>query len=82
MYTYTRTHTRTQVYGKCMHIVNPLEKERQIYKILPLFLVNCEKYQREQLVTKFPEVYEFAEDTASVFVTHVRLAANAASPTM
>ncbi len=62
--------------------MNPLEKERQLYKILPIFCANCSQYQKEQLVTKFPEVYEFAEDTVSVFVVHIRQAAQDSNPAM
>ncbi len=65
------------MYRRCASIINSVEKERQLYKILPLFCVNCSQYGGQLLVTKFPEVYDFAEDVADVFVSHVRQSAQA-----
>ena len=67
------------MYGSYSSISNPTTKQRQIYKLLPLFCTNCAKYKGQALVTKFPEVYEFAADVAKVFVAHVRLAAQASN---
>ena len=70
--------TLRQVYASYARIISPVEKERQLYKILPLFCKNCSKLGALELVTKFPEVYEFAESVAILFVRHITQLAQSA----
>lgn len=71
--------TLRQVYAQYSQIKNPIEKERQLYKLLPLFCKNCARVQPQELVTKFPEVYEFAENVSLLFVRHVTQLAQTSS---
>ena len=63
--------TLRHVYSQYIHIQNPFEKEKELYKLLPLFCKNCEKFTGQELVTKFPDAFEFAENVALLFVRHV-----------
>ena len=63
--------TLRKVYGGYTRIDNPANKERQLYKLLPLFCKNCASLSGHELVTKFPEAFEFAENVAFLFVRHV-----------
>ena len=63
--------TLRQVYAHYARILNPVEKEMQLYKLLPLFYKNCKKMKGQELVTKFPEAYEFAENVSFLLVRHV-----------
>ena len=63
--------TLRHVYNQYIHIQNPFEKEKELYKLLPLFCKNCEKFTGQELVTKFPDAFEFAENVALLFVRHV-----------
>lgn len=63
--------TLRHVYNQYIHIQNPFEKEKELYKLLPLFYKNCEKFTGQELVTKFPDAFEFAENVALLFVRHV-----------
>ena len=63
--------TLRHVYSQYILIQNPFEKEKELYKLLPLFCKNCEKYTGQELVTKFPDAFEFAENVALLFVRHV-----------
>lgn len=60
-----------QVFGQYRDIENPVEKEKQLCKILPLFCKNCEKYSGAELASKFPEAFEFAESVSQLLVRHV-----------
>ncbi len=71
--------TLRQVYAQYAQIQNPIEKERQLYKLLPLFCKNCSRMKPQELVTKFPEAYEFAENVAFLFVRHVTQLAQTAN---
>ena len=63
--------TLRQVYRHYTHIDNSASKERQLYKLLPLFCKNCSNLTGQELVTKFPEAFDFAENVAFLFVRHV-----------
>lgn len=63
--------TLRKVYSGYTRIENPAQKERQLYKLLPLFCKNCATLSGHELVTKFPEAFEFAENVAFLFVRHV-----------
>lgn len=63
--------TLRQVYSQYSRIDSPFEKEQQLFKILPLFCKNCSKYHGVELVTKFPEVYEFAQQVSALFSRQV-----------
>ena len=71
--------TLRHLYAQYVLIQNPHEKEKQLYKILPLFCESCEKFKSQELVTKFPEAFEFAENVALLFVRHVTSLAQSAS---
>lgn len=71
--------TLRQVYADYIQIDKPSEKERHLYKILPLFCKNCAKLSAHELVTKFPEVYDFAESVSLLFVRHVTRIAQSAN---
>lgn len=71
--------TLRQVYADYRQIDKPSEKERHLYKILPLFCKNCAKLSAHELVTKFPEVYDFAESVSLLFVRHVTQLAQSAN---
>ena len=63
--------TLRNVYAQYTQTEEPLEKERRLYKMLPLFLKNCSRLKGSELVTKFPECLEFSEHVALLFVRHV-----------
>ena len=71
--------TLRHLYAQYVHIRNPFEKEKQLYKLLPLFCKSCEKFKGQELVTKFPEAFEFAENVALLFVRHVTQLAQSAN---
>ena len=73
--------TLRHLYAQYVHIRNPFEKEKQLYKLLPLFCKNCEKFKGQELVAKFPEAFEFAENVALLFVRHVTQLAQSANMT-
>jgi len=64
--------TLRHLYAQYVQIQNPYEKKKQLYKLLPLFCESCEKFKSQELVTKFPEAFEFAENVALLFVRHLR----------
>ncbi len=70
----------SQVYSQYRDIDNPVDKEKQLYKILPLFCKNCAKYSGHELVSKFPEAFDFAEGVSLLFVRHVTQLAQASNP--
>ncbi|XP_064387373.1 WD repeat and FYVE domain-containing protein 3-like isoform X1 [Halichondria panicea] len=72
--------TLRQVYSQYRDIDNPVDKEKQLYKILPLFCKNCAKYSGHELVSKFPEAFDFAEGVSLLFVRHVTQLAQASNP--
>ena len=71
--------TLRHLYAQYIGIQNPFEKEKQLYKLLPLFCKSCEIFEGQELVTKFPEAFEFAENVASLFVRHVTQLARSAN---
>ena len=72
--------TSSQVYSQYRDIDNPVDKEKQLYKILPLFCKNCARYSGYELVSKFPEAFDFAEGVSLLFVRHVTQLAQASNP--
>ena len=71
--------TLRHLYAQYVQIQNLYEKEKQLYKLLPLFCESCEKFKSQELVTKFPEAFEFAENLALLFVRHVTSLTQSAS---
>ena len=63
--------TLRNVYSQYIHTEDPVEKEKRLYTMLPLFLKNCSRLKGAELVTKFPECLEFSEHVALLFVRHV-----------
>ena len=47
------------------------EKEAKLFQIVPLFNKTCTRSEPAQLVEKFGEVFDFAENVAFIFVRHV-----------
>ena len=60
-----------QVYHQYTQIQSAHLKEKQLYKMLPLFCKNCAGFASDELVTKFPEAFDFGENLALLFVRHV-----------
>ena len=63
--------TLRTVYAQYTQTEEPVEKERRLYTMLPLFLKNCSRLKGSELVTRFPECLEFSEHVALLFVRHV-----------
>ena len=59
---------------------DPQEKEAKLFQLVPLFNKTCTKMKEDEVVLKFPEVYDFAENVAFIFVRHVTQLAQS-SPT-
>ena len=77
-HTHTHTHTLTytttclaQAYCEYAKIEHPVEKEKQLHRIIPVFCQNSSKYSVNELETRFPEVLDFAEQISLLFVRHV-----------
>lgn len=73
--------TLRNVYSEYTHSEDPVDKERRLYAMLPLFLKNCSQLKGAELVTKFPECLEFSEHVALLFVRHVTQMAQTHGPT-
>lgn len=63
--------TLRRKYREYLAAEDPSEKEAKLFQLVPLFNKSCSRTQESELVEKFPEVYDFAENVAFIFVRHV-----------
>ena len=74
--------TLKKKYSEFLNCDDREEKESKLFQIVPLFNKTCGKVDCDELVEKFGEVFDFAENVAFIFVRHVTQLAQSSSKTL